>query len=202
MPVRNTVEEDTRPGRSMFDVDAGDRTEPEQRFRALYLGHYRQVYMYFRRRTDIERARDGTAETFLVAWRRLGDVPTGDRTLPWLYGVSRKVLANQRRSRDRYTALGRKLNHAGPQGEPSPEVVVLRRAEDEEMLDAVAQLRPEDQEILRLTVWEELPHAQVAEVVGTSAHAITQRLHRITKQLARDLQRPGRHRHIGGGDPR
>lgn len=171
----------------------------EQRFCEIYRQHQRPVLSYFLRRTDAATARDGASETFLVAWRRIDDVPTGDSTLPWLYGVSRRVLANQRRSRDRYVALGRKLTRVGSGAEPSPEVVVLRRAEDSEMLDAVSRLRPEDQEILRLTVWEELPHAQVAEVVGTSAHAIAQRLHRITKQLARDLDRPGRH--IGGGDP-
>ena len=81
-------------------------------------------------------------------------------------------------------------------------MIVLRRAEDKEMLDAIARLRPQDQEVLRLAVWEELSHAQVGEVIGTSAHAIAQRLHRITKQLARDLQGTGRHRSVGGGDPR
>jgi len=171
----------------------------EERFQEIYRQHQRQVLGYFLRRTDATSARDGASETFLVAWRRIADVPTGQGTLPWLYGVSRRVLANQRRGRDRYTALGRKLIGAGALDEPSAEVVVLRRAEDTEMLNAVARLRPEDQEILRLTVWEELPHAQVAEVIGTSAHAVTQRLHRITKQLARDLGRPGRQ--IGGGDP-
>ena len=174
----------------------------EQRFQETYRAHQRHVLAYFLRRTDATSARDGAAETFLVAWRRIDDVPTGDSTLPWLYGVSRKVLANQRRSRDRLAALSMKLTTVGEPAEPSPEVVVLRRAEDEEMLDAVARLRPEDQEVIRLAVWEELPHAQVGEAIGTSAHAITQRLHRITKQLARDLQRPGRHRHAGGGDRR
>lgn len=171
----------------------------EQRFQEIYQQYQRNVLAYFLRRTDATSARDGASETFLVAWRRIDDVPAGEGTLPWLYGVSRRVLANQRRSRDRSVALGRKLTRVGAPDEPSPEVVVLRRAEDSEMLDAVARLRPEDQEILQLTVWEELPHARVAEVVGTSAHAITQRLHRITKQLARDLHRPGRR--IGGGDP-
>lgn len=174
----------------------------EQRFQDMYRAHQRQVLGYFLRRTDAASARDGAAEAFLVAWRRIDDVPTGDGTLPWLYGVSRKVLANQRRSRDRYVALGKRLSSVGSREEPSPEVVVLRRAEDTEMLVAVGRLRSEDQEILRLTVWEELPHSQVAEVIGTSAHAITQRLHRITRQLARDLQHPGRHRNAGGGDLR
>ncbi len=174
----------------------------EQRFQEIYRQNQRQILAYFLRRTDAASARDGASDTFLIVWRRLDDVPADDRTLPWLYGVSRRVLANQRRSRDRYAALGKKLGQTTPSEERSPEVVVLRRAEDRELLDAVGRLRAADQEVLRLAVWEELPHAQIGEVIGTSAHAITQRLHRITKQLARDLQRPGRHRHTGGGDPR
>jgi RNA polymerase sigma-70 factor (ECF subfamily) len=174
----------------------------EQRFQEIYGAHQRHILAYFLRRTDGASARDGASETFLIAWRRLDDVPADDSTLPWLYGVARRVLANQRRSRDRYTALGKKLGQTAPSEERSPEVVVLRRAEDRELLDAVAHLRPADQELLRLAVWEELPHARIGEVLGTSAHAITQRLHRITGQLSRDLQRPGRYRHTGGGDPR
>ena len=182
-----------------------DSERAEQRFEEMYLAHQRHVLAYFLRRTDAASARDGASETFLTAWRRIEDVPAGELALPWLYGVSRRVLANQRRSRDRHTALGRKLAHTPPSEEPSPEVVVLRRAEDKEMLDAVVRLRPEDQEVLRLAVWEELPHAQIGEVIGTSAHAITQRLHRITKQLVRELQRPtpiGLRRSARGGDPR
>ena len=86
------MEGDTRPRRNMVDVNVRDRIESEQWFRSLYLDHYKQVYMYFRRRTDIECARDGTADTFLVAWRRLDDIPPEDKTLPWLYGTARRVL--------------------------------------------------------------------------------------------------------------
>ena len=67
---------------------------------------------------------------------------------------------------------------------------MLRRSEDQEILNAVERLRPEDQEILRLAVWEELPHRQIAEMIGTSAHAITQRIYRITRQLAGEVERP------------
>ena len=167
----------------------------DQRFREIYTANQRPVMAYFLRRTDASAALDGAAETFLVAWRRLDEIPTGERTLPWLYGVSRRVLANQRRSQERFNALGQKLTQTGEPEDPSPEVVVLRRAEDEEMLAAVNRLASQDREILRLAVWEELPHAQIADVVGTSAHAVTQRLYRITKQLARDLKHPA----AGGG---
>ena len=40
------------------------------------------------------------AETFLTAWRRLEQVPTGSAR-PWLYRVARNTLANQRRSKRR-----------------------------------------------------------------------------------------------------
>ena len=44
-------------------------------------------------------------ETFTVAWRRAADMPPGDEALPWLYGVARNVLSNQRRSSLRFTRL-------------------------------------------------------------------------------------------------
>ena len=102
----------------------------DQRFREMYQANQRRILAYFLRRTDATSARDGAAETFLVAWRRIDEVPRGDRTLPWLYGVARRVLANQRRSRNRQDSLVRKLTESGPTEEQSPEVIVLRRAED------------------------------------------------------------------------
>jgi hypothetical protein len=52
---------------------------------------------------------DVIAETFLTAWRRIDHNPAGEAALPWLYGVARRVLANQRRGEQRRTALGERL---------------------------------------------------------------------------------------------
>jgi len=74
--------------------------QSDQRYCSLFDRHHREVYAYCRRRTDAETAADCLAETFLVAWRRLDDVPDGDAALGWLYGVARRVLANEfRRTR-------------------------------------------------------------------------------------------------------
>ena len=171
----------------MFDVDAGDRTEPEQRFRTLYLGHYRQVYMYFRRRTDIERARDGTAETFLVAWRRLDDVPGGDRTLPWLYGTARRVLANQWRSRRRSDHLQERLGGIAARADPGPEARVVPSAEAQSVRDAMGRLRKTDREVIRLAEWEGLSHGEIAVALGCTVHAVDQRMFRARRRLAGEL---------------
>ena len=74
----------------------------------MYVSHFDAVLGYALRRTDrAEDAADVTAETFLVAWRRLAHVPTGTETRPWLYGVARRVLANHRRGDHRRTRARR-----------------------------------------------------------------------------------------------
>lgn len=164
----------------------------QQRFQSLYGEYQRPVLAYFLRRTDEATAFDGAAETFLIAWRRIDEVPD-ERALPWLYGVARRVLANLRRSERRYRALGRRLPVPQADGEPGPEALIVRSEEDRRALDALATLRPEDREVIRLHVWEELSHAEIAEVIGTSPHAVAQRVHRITRRLAHELSRPTVH---------
>ncbi len=161
----------------------------EARFQTIYGSYRREVLAYFLRRTHASSAADGAAETFLVVWRRIDEVPAGDGTLPWLYGVARLVLANQLRSRRRRGALTRRLRGSPPVDSNSPEAVVVRRAEDEELMRAIRRLRPIDQEVLLLAYWEELPHEQIGVVVGVSAHAVAQRIYRIKKTLARELTR-------------
>jgi RNA polymerase sigma-70 factor (ECF subfamily) len=159
----------------------------ERRFQEIFRQHHRTVYAYCRRRTDAPSAQDAAAETFLVVWRRIEDVPDDDRALPWLYGVARRVLANQLRSQRRHQ---RRINRTGSLRAdplPDPETIVIRRSEDQEVLDALDRLRPQDGELLRLAVWEELPHAVIGEILGCSAHAVDQRIRRAADRLASEL---------------
>lgn len=165
-------------------------TARETRFDKLYRSYQRPVLAYLFRRADQDTALEVAADTFVVAWRRIEDIPEGDDARLWLYGVARRSLANHRRAGTRFTALTRKLAGVRDDSDPSPEAVVLRRAEDKEMLDAVAHLRPQDQELLRLATWEELPRTDIARMLGTTPHAVRQRLYRITRRLARDLRAP------------
>jgi RNA polymerase sigma-70 factor (ECF subfamily) len=164
----------------------------EQRFRSTYERHVSAVYRFFLRRVEEEgTAQDCTADTFLVAWRRLDDVPAGDRTLPWLYGVARNVLANHYRSGVRSRRLFLRLGWLRREEAPTPEGVVVRRSEDRAVVEALHRLRPEDQEILRLSVWEELSNPEIGELLGCSAHAAAQRKVRATQRLARQLGEAG-----------
>jgi len=160
-------------------------------FRRIYDDHHAAVLAYCLRRAPLEDAKDAAEEAFLVAWRRIDNVPTGEGSLPWLYGVARRVLANQRRSRARATRLWARLRSNPPTLWPDPETVVVRREQDRELLAALERLKPTDQEVIRLSMWEELPQAAIGAVLGCSDRAVTMRLHRALKRLEKEY----RHQH-------
>lgn len=158
------------------------------RFEALYRAHAGAVRGYTLRRIDVATADDVVSDVFLVAWRRLGEVP--DDPLPWLLGVARRVLANKRRGAARQTALRGRLaaepqvvaSHDDPEESPGDRV-----------LAALALLRPADREVLMLSAWEGLEPARAARVLGVRTGTFTMRLHRARRRLARQLLTPGQH---------
>jgi RNA polymerase sigma factor (sigma-70 family) len=157
------------------------RDQAEGRLADLYEAHGRDVLAYaLRRAGGPEDAADVVAETFLIAWRKLPDVPAGDDARLWLYGVARRVLANQRRGERRRLRLGERLRAdvaamAASQSSPSGERPAV--------LVALSQLDEDDRELLLLVGWEELEPAQAARVVGGSVVAVRSRLHRARRRL-------------------
>ncbi len=151
----------------------------EQRFAELFADTNRVLLAYaIRRVADPSDAADIVAETYLVAWRRLADVPPGDHARPWLFGVARRVLGNHYRGERRRTALADRLR-ANLSEVVEPPSGVLTDVER-----ALARLSPDDQEILRLAAWEELAREEIAIVLGLSRTAVRVRLHRARRRLA------------------
>jgi RNA polymerase sigma factor (sigma-70 family) len=162
------------------------RERAEARFERLYAEHGRAVLAYaVRRAADPQDAADVVAETFLVAWRRLDDVPAGGGSRLWLYGVARRVLSNQRRSERRRERLAEHLRHELP---AALEHVPPSASSTGAVRTALARLGPEDQEILRLCAWEELRPGEIATVLGISHVAARTRLHRARHRLRTALQ--------------
>jgi RNA polymerase sigma factor (sigma-70 family) len=157
----------------------------EASFRRLYVEHGREILAYALRRTgSAEDAADIVAETFLVAWRRLEDVPPDPQARLWLYGVARRTLANQRRGERRRERLGERLRADLPTALPEPPELP-----GPDVLAALECIGPEDREVLRLSAWEELSPSEVAAVLGISAVAARSRLHRARRRLRRALER-------------
>lgn len=157
-------------------------------FERFYGAHRRHVVAYCRRRAEGADALEAADETFLVAWRRWDDIPGRDeprRARAWLYGVAYRLLGNQRRGQRRRRALTSRIagmRSARPVHTPEP--AVLQTEEQREVIRALATLPERDQEVLRLTTWEELSHPEIATVLGTTTDAVAQRAHRARRRLA------------------
>jgi RNA polymerase sigma factor (sigma-70 family) len=162
-----------------------DETRAERAaFAALFEAHFDALLAYARRRTDqLADAEDVVADSFTVVWRRWADLPRDEpQHLPWLYGIARRVLANQRRGAARRDRLRERLRDL-PHRQGTSGSARLSSA-----LDALARLREDDQEVLRLVAWEGLPHAEVAVALSITPNAAAIRIHRARRRLEAQLK--------------
>jgi RNA polymerase sigma factor (sigma-70 family) len=165
------------------DAQAIDR---RRRFDELYAANHRQVLGYLLRRTDVtDDAADVFAETFLIAWRRLDELPAGEQARMWLYGTARRTLANYRRGERRRGALAERLRADLAVRYQPPAF----EGELAEISSAFGRLPESDRELLSLVAWEGLDPGQIAVVLGCSRNAARIRLHRARRKLADELGR-------------
>jgi RNA polymerase sigma-70 factor (ECF subfamily) len=155
--------------------------DPRARFEALYAAHNAAVRAYVRRRVDLQDADDVVADVFVIAWRRLRDVP--EDPLPWLLGVARRVMANRWRSQSRHAALRDRMIFEHSSLAPPASVTPRSR----EVLRALSAMREKDRETLLLVAWEGLTPAQAAEVLGVSPNTFSARLSRARRRFERVL---------------
>lgn len=158
-----------------------------RRFEVLFTQSFESILAYALRRADSEQAEDAVAETFVTAWRRLDDVPP--EPLPWLFGVTRRILSNQRRSGSRRQALASRVTNElrGSLAESQDPADLL--SEREYMQTALGALSLGDREVLMLVAWEGLSSNQAAAVLGCTPQAFMVRLHRARKRLATSFER-------------
>jgi RNA polymerase sigma-70 factor, ECF subfamily len=156
-----------------------------ERFTGLYEENFEPVRRYVWRR-DPAHCEDVVAETFLVAWRRLDDVPADAR--PWLIGVARNVRLNVHRSARRQDSVSQRLSESPAAGEP-PEIESVSDA----VKQALSTLSEPDREVLLLSVWDELDRSQIARVLGTSRSNVSVRLHRARRRFAAALEQEPSH---------
>jgi RNA polymerase sigma factor (sigma-70 family) len=180
--------------------------DQERRFAALYQAYYRPILAYaVRRVAPAEDAADVVADVFTTAWRRIDQVPGAPADRLWLYGVAQRVVAGRRRSARRLFHLTARLRaDAGtwPLGQPGPgqpgpgqpgsgqlglDQPGLRDAMSDHVVAALDRLSGREREAVQLVLWEELSHADAAQVLGCSANAVAIRVHRAKTRLRREL---------------
>jgi RNA polymerase sigma-70 factor (ECF subfamily) len=164
-------------------VEHSDEDAARERFEALAAEVVEPVRRFLARRTDTDTADDVLAETLLVCWRRLDQVP--EPALPWVYGVARNCLANARRGERRQRRLAARITVV----DPPQEAAAAPDPPDPRVAEALAALRPEEADLLRLWAWEQLGPREIAEVLGITANAVSIRLHRARGRFAEELRK-------------
>ena len=160
----------------------GEQEERQARFERLYDQASLQVLGYALRRADSpEDAADVVSETFMIAWRRLDEVPAGDEARLWLYGVARRVLSNHHRGGVRRERLGERLRQrlratvSVDPGNEVPQRLTIR--------NALAKLGELDREVLMLTFWEGLEPRETAAVLELDSTVVRTRLSRARTRM-------------------
>ncbi len=169
-----------------------DATEPAARFEQVFRANARSILGYALRRVDRpEDAADVLSEVMLIAWRRLGDLPDGEGTRLWLYGVARRVIANQTRARNRQVRLGARLRDDLSRLVLPEDDVAARDETRGSVRAALSQLAAADREVLLLSSWEGLEPREIALVLDLSAASARTRLHRARQRLRERLEASG-----------
>ncbi len=167
------------------DVDA---------FGELYQLYADTLYRYFfyRVRSDTE-AQDLTAQVFLNAWKAIGRYRQESAPfLVWLYAIARNLLINHHRSNRHQIGMAALGEGVAEQVEDHTETanpisMLLRRAENEDLVRAFDQLTDEQQQVIYYRFVENWGHSEVARLMKKSEGAVRAIQFRALETLRRLL---------------
>lgn len=175
------------------DHRSPDAETHREQFEFIYRRHGELIYRYcLRRLRDPALAEDACSSVFIEAWRRRDVLDVGDRAgLPWLYGVARNVLRNQRRALRRHDAVLMRL--------PRPTSSFESVDDVDERLDAaraahhvhtlIEALPSGERAVVILCLANELSYASAADRLGVPVGTVRSRLSRARERLASSAPR-------------
>ncbi|HJP78497.1 MAG TPA: RNA polymerase sigma factor [Pseudonocardiaceae bacterium] len=164
-------------------------------FAELFERHAKAVWNYAYRLTASWAAADDLlAETFLVAWRRRGEVRlVRDSALPWLYTVANNLGRDERGRKRRFLRLLPQL--AGEDSEPDHAEAIAEdsasRSRLAEVVAAIGRLPKGEREAVRVCLLGGVSTSDAAALFGISEVSVRSRLSRARARLHTILEEHG-----------
>jgi RNA polymerase sigma-70 factor (ECF subfamily) len=175
----------TLPGRSLTDGELISRsaTTPDA-FHELFDRHFRAVHRYLARRVGRDRADDLGSQTFTVAFtRRMTFRPDATDARPWLLGIATNLLMNERRAEQRSLEAIARI-----QAQPAPPGAELADdGLDHQVATALAELDPDQRDVLLLFAWGELSYEEIARALAIPVGTVRSRMSRARSHLRQRL---------------
>lgn len=161
-------------------------------FTRLYDLHYDRVYRHVLYRVpSSEDAEDLTQLVFLQAWRAIPRYQTtGTPFVAWLFTIAHNLVMSFYRRARPTSQLDEDTREQ--RSDSDPEQTAAMKFDQQRVRAAITQLRPEHQQVITLRFLENLPHRDIAEVVGKSEGAVRVIQHRALAELRRILEREER----------
>jgi RNA polymerase sigma factor (sigma-70 family) len=167
------------------DLRARFRQGDPDAVRSVYRSHGRLVYaVAYKVLGDRGLAEEATQQTFLKAWRAAQSFEESRELGPWLAAIARRVAIDLYRREA--------VRSADPLESVAPGDPALVAPPDSaeaiydvwEVRQAVAQLPPDEQEVVRLQHLDGFTHTQIAERTGVAVGTVKSRSFRAHKRLA------------------
>jgi len=201
-------------GLASIEVDARpleDRAEPGliarlqaaelRAFEELFTHFERPVYsLCFRLLGDAEEARDAAQETFIKVYKGLDKFRAESGLKTWIYRIAINQAMNQqrwwrRRHRDETISLELsrgesdfRLGDGLPSLAVSPEQEAIRNEREQNIMRALADVKPEYRVALVLREIEELSYEEIAETLASSIGTVKSRIARGREELRRRVK--------------
>ncbi len=147
--------------------------------RELYARHARWLAVRLRQALPVDAVEDVLQETFVAVWRGARRYRPDGRAEAWLWGIARRQAALWVR------------RHGYPHPRPPESPAELSTDPDEaevaavrlDLAAALAELRPDDRDLVRLLYLEDRPVAEVADRLRLAEGTVKSRAYRVRRLL-------------------
>ena len=148
---------------------------------------FRAAYLITR---DSQEAADAAQDAFLRAYRALNSFKLGQPFRPWLLRIVTNQALNRVQAAERRTRMAERYTRqvVMSQTDPLPDDTLAAREQNERLLQAVSKLGRDEQMLISLRYFLELPEGEVAETLNVPLGTCKSRLHRTLARLREIIQ--------------
>jgi RNA polymerase sigma-70 factor (ECF subfamily) len=152
---------------------------------AILQDHYEPIFrLAYLIVGDPDDADDVAQETFIRAHRYFKRFDSTRPLRPWLFSIAANLGRNHRRSLGRaYAAVQRLFRQRGTATEPDVEALTAAQLESHRLWQAVRQLSKDDQAVIYLRIFLEVPVNEAAETLNVAPGTVKSRLSRALERL-------------------
>jgi len=147
----------------------------------------RVYFVAYRMTSNHADADDLSQEAFIKAYQSIGSFREKSSFFTWLYRITINITINHLKKfgRNRPFELDENIRIANDPD--SPEKTAQRRELHEQITKAINSLPPKERAVVELAILEDLPHKQVAQILGCMEKTVSWRLFRARKKLKEKL---------------